>query len=259
MSISRISRLAAIPLGCAALIGPTALANAAETVNLKASFSPDQLNVPTNVSGSATIHSTTGRVPSPLTKVSVIGPAGLSLDVAGTGTCNAGELEDRGPSACPADSRAGFGHGLGLFELASQVIEEKFTMDLFRGPNQNGHVVVLVYVNAVYPVSVQLVFKAPVIKEHKPYGLGFGFEVPLIPTLPGASDASVGSATLTIGARNVAYYKKVHGKRKLFHVSGIITPKSCPAHGFPVETILGFQDGSQVAAKTTVPCPKKKR
>jgi hypothetical protein len=256
--MSRIRILTVAVLACA-LLSTTATAQAEETVSITAAFSPDRLGAPTNVFGTATITSTTGPVPSPVTNISIFGPAGLGLDVQGVGICNPAALENSGPAGCPASSRAGFGKGIGLFELAKEVIKEGFTTDLFRGPNEGGHVTVLLYLNAVTPVSVQLVFKAPVVPEPKPYGLGFSFTIPPIQTLPGASDASLGSAQLTIGAPNAAYYEKVHGKRKLVHVKGLIVPKRCPKGGFPVQTSFSFEDGSTVVSKSTIRCPPKSR
>lgn len=241
-------------LGCILLLATAAQAE--ETVNIKASFTPDVLGMPTNVFGSATIGSTTTPVPSPITKVVVLGPAGLALNLEGTGTCNAAALANAGPSACPADSRAGFGGGVGAFELAKEIIHENFTLDLFLGSNRPSHVVLLIYLNAITPVSVQLVFTAPVVQEPKPYGLGFSVNVPLIETLPGASDASAVSTFITLGAKNVAYFKKVHGKRKLFHVKGILVPKKCPKGGFPVASQFSFEDGSTVTTKSKIPCPR---
>jgi hypothetical protein len=116
---------------------------------------------------------------------------------------------------------------------------------------------VLAYLNAITPVSVQLVLKAQVVPEPKPYGLGFSFTVPLIPTLPEASDASAESIFITLGAPNAAYYRTIHGKRKLFHIKGIIVPKKCPRGGFPYKTELGFQDGTTNVVTGTIPCPHK--
>jgi hypothetical protein len=236
------------------LVSATA-AEAEETVSIKASFTPDALGAPTNVFGSATIGSTDTPVPSPITKVVVLGPAGLTLNLEGSGICDPVKLEDIGPSACPANSRAGLGGGVGAFELAKEIIHENFTLEFFLGDNQPGHVMLLIYLNAVTPVSVELVLKAPVVQEPKPYGLGFSVEVPLIATLPGASDASAISTFLTLGAKNITYHKVVHGKRKLFHVKGILLPKTCPKGGFPVASQFSFEDGSTVMTKSTVPCP----
>jgi len=190
--------------------------------------------------------------------VNVYGPAGVTLDLQGTGVCSAQILENVGPQGCPANSKAGFGGGEGAYEIAKEVVNEKFTLDFFLGNNHPGHTSLLIYLNGSSPVSIQLVFTAPVINSPKPYGLGFSLNVPIIKVLPEASDASAISSFLTLGAKNVAYYKKVKGKRKLFHVKGIITPKSCPHGGWPVATQFSFQDGSSVLSKSAIPCPKGK-
>ncbi len=253
--MSRIGVLIAALLVC---LGAATTAQAAEEVNLHAAFTPNVLGSPTNGSGSTTIKSTTGGLPSPITGFTLKGPAGLTINAAGTGTCKAAAIEASGPGVCPKDSVAGSGGGMGALQLGSQIIEEPFTLNLFLGSNTPGHIVILLYVEAVSPVSIQLVFTAPVEKEAPPYGLGFHFNVPLIPTLPGASDASVLSAHLTIGATNVAYFKKVHGKRKLVHVKGLVLPKTCPKGGFPIESDFTFEDGTSNDIKIRTPCPKKK-
>ena len=242
--------------GCALLLGAgAASAQAEETVTItEAGFSPDRLGVPANAFGSATIGSTDLPVPSPITHVNVLGPAGVTLNLAGTGTCSLTTLENIGPQACPADSKAGFGGGEGAYEIAKEVINEKFTLDFFLSDNKPGHVQMLIYLDGATPVSIQLVFTATVIQEPKPYGLGFSLNVPLIKVLPEASDASATSSFITLGADNVAYYKKVHGKRKLVHVKGIITPTTCPRGGWPVAVQFSFEDGSTVMAKHTIPC-----
>jgi hypothetical protein len=254
------ARLWIVPVAlasCVLALGASA-AQAEETVKItEAGFSPDALGVPTNVFGRATIGSTTTPVPSPITHVNVMGPAGLTLNLEGTGTCTAAILENQGAPGCPADSKAGFGGGVGAYEIAHEVINESYTLDFFLGNNKPGHVELLIYLDASTPVSIQLVFTAPVIQEPKPYGLGFSLNVPLIKVLPEASDASAISAFFTAGAKNVAYYKKIHGKKKLFHVKGIITPKTCPHGGWPAASEFSFEDGSTVKSTVTIPCPPK--
>lgn len=255
--MSRIRVVAALFSG-AVLAFAASSAQAAETINLHASFTPNVLGSPTNASGSATIVNTAGGLPSPITGFTLKGPAGMKVDATGTGTCNAHAIESSGPTVCPKDSVAGFGGGMGALQLGTQIIEEPFTMNLFLGDNRPGHIVILLYVEAVSPVSIQLVFTAPVINLAPPYGMGFHFNVPLIPTLPGASNASVLSAHLTIGATNVAYFKKVGGKRKLVHVRGLVLPKTCPKGGFPIESDFSFEDGTSNVVKLKTPCPHKK-
>jgi hypothetical protein len=256
--MSRIRMFATALLVGGALIAIPAAAQAAETVNLHASFTPNALGAPTNASGSTTFTNTAGGLPSPITGFTLRGPAGMTIDATGAGTCNGAEIEQNGPSVCPKDSVAGSGGGMGALQLGTQIIEEPFTLNLFLGDNRPGHIVVLLYVEAVAPVSIQLVFTAPVVKEPAPYGLGFHFNIPLIPTLPGASDASVLNAHLTIGATNVAYFKNVGGKRKLVHVKGLILPKTCPKGGFPIESDFTFEDGTSNDVKIRTPCPHTK-
>jgi len=242
---------------CGAALLAASPAAAEETVSItEAGFSPNVLGAPTNAFGSATIGSTNLPVPSPITHVNVYGPAGLTLNLAGTGKCTKETLEHLGPSACPANSKAGFGGGEGAYELGHEIINEAYTLNFFLADNKPGHVSLLIFLKGSTPVSIELVFTGTVITGPSPYGLGFSVEVPLIKVLPEASDASATTAFLTLGAHNVAYYKKVHGKRKLFHVKGIILPKHCPHGGWPVASQFSFQDGSTVLAKRTIPCPR---
>jgi hypothetical protein len=239
------------------LLAGAASAEAAETVQItRAGFTPSGLGLPTNAFGSATIGSTEGPVPSPIEHVEVFGPAGVTLDLRGTGVCDQAALERQGTRACPANSRAGFGGGEGIYLLGGELVKEKYTLDFFLSDNRPGHVALLVYLQGHTPVSVEVTFAGTVITGPKPYGLGFSLDVPLIKVLPDASNASATSAFITLGAHNVAYYRTVHGKRKLFHVRGIVLPKRCPRGGWPVASRFKFEDGSTVLAKRSVACPR---
>ena len=55
----------------------------------------------------------------------------------------------------------------------------------------------------------------------------------------------------------MAYYKKVHGKRKLFHVKGIITPKTCPLGYWPGASEISFEDGTTVKTTHQDPLPQE--
>jgi len=255
--MSRFGVLTAALATCICLTGATT-AWAGETVTIKAQFTPNKLGSPTNASGEAKIMSTIpGEIPTPITGFTIKGPAGLTIDTKGTGVCSVAILEGpRGPEGCPKNSVAGFGGGMGALKLGTQIIEEPYTLNFFLGNNKPGHVELLLYVNATSPVSIQLTFTALVEKEAPPYGLGFHFNIPLIPTLPGASDATVLSSHVSIGAPNVYYYERVHGKRKRVHVKGLILPKKCHG-GLPIETTISFQDGTVSENKLTLPCPHK--
>lgn len=252
----KVRILLAALLACACLT-IAAVVWAAETLTVHASFNPDKLGSPTNVSFTGKFASTTASPPSPITNVTAYLPAGLVIDTRGAGTCTAAKLQASGPSGCPADSRAGFGGGVGLIELAKEIIHETYTLDFFFGPSENGHLAVLAYVQAFTPASFELVLVAKEISGPKPYGLGFSIDVPPIPTLPEASNASVESAFLTFGATNVAYYKTVHGKKKLLHVRGVVVPKTCPRGGFPIKATVDFASGATLTVNPTISCPRR--
>ncbi|HEX5852800.1 MAG TPA: hypothetical protein VFY36_06890 [Solirubrobacteraceae bacterium] len=242
---------------CGVALSAAGSALAQETVTIKqASFSPNRLGSATDVFGSATIASTTGPVPSPITHIDVFGPAGVTLDLRGSATCDKESLERVGASACPANSKAGIGGGEGIYQLGSEIVKEHYTVEFFLTDNRPGHTRMVIYLKGSTPVQIELYFDATIIKGPKPYGLGFSLDVPLIKVLPEASDASATSAFLRLGAHNRPYYKKVHGKRKLFHIRGIVLPNHCPHGGWPVASRFDFQDGSTVMAKRTIDCPR---
>jgi hypothetical protein len=256
--MSRLNGIVVAALATCVCLVIAGTAWAGQTVTIHAQFTPNKLGSPTNASGEGTFVSTIpGEIPSPVTGFTIKGPAGLTVNTEGTGTCSVAILEGpQGPEGCPKDSIAGFGGGEGALKLGTEIIEEPFTLDLFLGNNKPGHLELLLYVNAVSPVSIQLTFTALVVKEAAPYGLGFHFNIPLIPTLPGASDASVLTTHITVGAPNVFYYKKVHGKRTRVHVKGLVLPNTCPKAGFAVQTDISFEDGTSSETSLRLPCPK---
>lgn len=245
-------------IGCACLIG-AAIALASETFTTKIYFTPDKLGAPANLSATTVFALNASAVPTPIGHVLAYGPAGLKVDVAGTGTCSKALLEAKGPSGCPADSRIGFGGGLGLVEIAKEFIKEPYTLDFFVAPKENGHLTFLIYAQGTNPVSVELVIVAKEVHGSGPYGIGFEFDIPPIPTLPGAAYASVETNYFTVGAQKVAYYHTVHGHRKLVHVKGLIIPKTCPKGGFPFKVTVNFLDGTSATDTYTAPCPPGKK
>jgi hypothetical protein len=240
---------------CVPLIA-AAVAWATDTFTITASFAPDRLGVPTNLSAKATFAYGSG-APVPISNFRAYGPAGLRLDLTGTQDCSKAALENEGPSACPADSRIGFGGGTALVEAAGETIKEPFTFELFLAASEQARSAMLVYVDAIKPVSLQNVLIAREIQGSRPYGLGVRIEVPPIDTVPGAALASVADIYLTIGSQRVAYYREIHGHRRLQHIKGLVLPSSCPDGGFPLLISTRFADGVSLTDNRTVPCPGK--
>jgi hypothetical protein len=170
--------------------------------------------------------------------------------------CTEVVLEQRGPAGCPADSRVGFGGGVGVLALSGQLVREQFTLDFFFASSEHGRLRLLAYASGISPVAVALVVVAREIPAPKPYGLGFSVQVPQVSTIPGAAYASVESAFATLGASDVAYFKTVHGRRTLVHVKGLIVPRTCPFGGFPTRGTAEFSDGATFTVNPTIPCPR---
>ena len=240
-------------IGCACLVG-AAVTWASQAFTVNSSFTPDKLDTPTNLA-TRTIFTAGSSTPAPLREIVTYAPAGMEVNVHGMGTCDQAKLEEEGPSGCPEDSRIGFGGGVGLVQVASEAVKEPYTLDLFLAPKQDGRLVILIYVNAVDPVSLQLVLAAREIRAPKPYGFGVAVAIPPIYTLPGAANASLESTFLSVGGTRIAYYGRVRGTRKLMHVQGLVVPKACPRGGFPFETSVSFENGATVSDRYTSPCP----
>jgi hypothetical protein len=247
---------AVAPIVCASLIftSGAALGSPTQTVTLGAGFTPNELGAPTNLSTTLTFASSAG-LPDPVSDVVAYGPAGLSVQVHGVATCQRAKLEADGPSGCPAESRVGFGGGVGVFDLAGLPVKEPYTLDFFLAPQEHGHLAILIYADAVNPVAVQFVLTAREVHGPRPYGFGLAVEVPPISTVPGAANASVESSFASLGGANIAYYQTIHGKRALMHVKGLVAPATCPPGGFPFEAIVTFADGSTSTASYSSPCP----
>jgi len=240
-------------------VAGTELANASQSLTVQASLYPNRLNTSINLSATATFSAGAGPIPAPVTGLSFYAPAGLREDVSGTGTCAAIALEEMGTSGCPEDSRAGFGGGVAIYELGSEVVTEPFTIDVFLASAAPGHLALLAYVLGSAPASIERILTISQVRSPKPYGLGLKLAIPLISTLPGASYASIQSAFFTFGSANVAYYKAVDGRRRLVRLKGLLSPLRCPRGGFPLQTTAEFADGSTAVSKDTLPCPSTAR
>jgi hypothetical protein len=245
---------AGLLLAAVARAGPTPTGQA---LTLHASFSPDRLGASTNLSLNAKLLSNTAGPPPPITKFVLYAPAGLGIDTRGAGTCAVVVLKQNGPSGCPTNSRAGFGGGMAALELPNETIHAPYTLDFFFAPRENGHLRLLVYASALIPAGVEFVLVAKEIPARKPYGLGFSVEVPPISSFPGAPDASIESAFVTVGGAHVAYYESVHGKQTLVHLKGLVVPRRCPSGGFPTEGKVDFANGATLTVNPTIPCPRR--
>jgi hypothetical protein len=252
-----VTRSWIVALALVALALLAAFAWATDDVQVSERFTPDRLNGSTNLSLTASFAAPGGGVPEPVRKLTVYAPAGLTIDARGAGACSRVALEERGPIACPVNSRVGFGGGVGSLQLPRETIRERFSLDFFFGSTRPGRMTLLIYASANSPANVELIVIAHEVRAPAPYGLGFTLEVPPISTIPGAPLASIDSAFATLGAPNVAYYKRVRGRRRLARVRGLVVPRRCPAGGFPARAQIEFRDGRSLTLDPRVPCPSR--
>lgn len=252
-----VIRFATILLALGSAVAFAALAWADTAVEVHERFTPDRLGAPTNLSLTARLGTPGGAPAQPVRKLTVFAPAGLTIDARGAGTCNRTALERSGPSACPTNSRAGFGGGVGVLQLPREAVHANFTLDFFFESTRPGHISLLVYAASSAPVEVELVVVAHQVRAAAPYGLGFTVEVPPVSPIPGAPPASIESVFATLGAAGVAYYERIHGHRRLVHVRGLLVPRSCPRGGFPARATIEFLDGQSTTLDPNVPCPAR--
>ena len=250
----RVRTILAVAITCA---GWPATAHAVETVKFSASLTPEHLDRGTTIGFGLGIGATTG-LPSPLTSVDVSYPEHLGIALSGIGirTCQPRALEVFGPLSCPADSRMGFGRATALVPFGPEVVREQASIGVVRGPTREGHLTLLFYAVGQDPVSTELILPGTLDEARPPYGGEIIVGVPLVPTLPEAPNASLVSLKSTIGPLHLTYFEEVNHRVVPYRPAGILLPQRCPRGGFPFAARLGFEDGSDVAAHTTVPCPR---
>lgn len=247
------------------LAGRCGGALAAQTARLEASFSPERLGAPTTIFFGFTISSTTSLSAPVLTNVGVLLPSEMGIATSGLGleNCVAARLEDSGPKGCPSDSRMGRGSATAQVPFGGEAVVESAQIEIFSAPVRSGHLALLVYANAQFPINAQLVFPATLLPASAPYGENIDTSIPLVPTLPGATDVAITRFHTAIGTApgpgRFVYYKSVRGKRIPYSPSGLILPPSCPRGGFPFEAEFSFQDQTTATSRTTVPCPHRTR
>jgi hypothetical protein len=187
---------------------------------------------------------------------------GLATSGLGLENCLRSRLEESGPEDCPADALMGRGTATAAIPIGGEPIVESAQVEVFSSPVRDGRLALMVYANALSPVSAQLVFPATIVPAPAPYGEGIDTNVPLIPTLPGAPDVAVTRFQMTLGTLasgpdRFVYHRSLRGRRIAYSPRGLILPPVCPHGGFPFMARFTFQGDSAAIARTTVPCPRQ--
>jgi hypothetical protein len=230
-----------------------ATASAAQSANISTVFTPLRLGAPTTVSLGFQISAPAGQVPSPLTDVVFHYPSNLGIATSGLGvaSCPLAELEARGPSICPPNSRMGSGSAFVEIPFGGEVRSETASIALVAGPSENGFVKLLVSATGLSPVAARIVMPSLLLAGD------LKLTVPLVESLPGGPDVSVVRAHVTVGG-NLTYYERRHGKMVPYRPRSVVLPKTCPRGGFKFSATFSFLDGTTAEAKRTVACPTRR-
>jgi hypothetical protein len=183
-------------------------------------------------------------VPSPVSRLVIKLPAGLSLDIPSLASCTATRLRARGPRGCPAQSKIGAGQAFAKVRAGSQIITEHFAMWAFLGPLLGNQPTVEMLGQGLTPFEERMVITGTILPDHSPYGEALVMSIPPIPTLPLEPNASIVNFSLTLGA-----------SRRTHHANTVVVPSVCPAGGFPFAAEFTYTDGSTGSVLTAAPCP----
>jgi hypothetical protein len=193
-----------------------------------------------------------GGFPAPLIGVNVLLPAGVVLHPSGFPSCPASTLEPagKGPKGCPKGSKAGpVGTVTGYVAFGKTVVPESATLESFYAPGGG----LTFFTFGHEPVLLEILSKGHYVGAGGAFSHKLITAVPLVETVPGAQDASVGSIKVKVGSAIRSHGKTIYYGRM---------PTKCPKHYLPVKTELTFA-GLGGLTQTTVtkeyhaPCPRR--
>ncbi|MHB1808938.1 MAG: hypothetical protein ACYCU0_06545 [Solirubrobacteraceae bacterium] len=260
IAAGRMPRLAPLAAALAAALTLLACASAAsaQTVaSIVPAFTPDAVGARTSTTLTASFSAGAGALPSPVKKLVILLPAGIAphLQWPRTEGCSRAHLQAHGARGCSPRSQIGSGSALLQWRGASGVASERVSLALFVGPNDGAYTMQLL-AEGRRPIRRRLAITFQLFAISAPYSGGMEALIPPIPTLPGQSDASLASFSITVGptARPAASRRR-RATGSLWGEMGIFVPRSCPLGGYPWAADFSYADGASQQATATVPCP----
>ncbi len=246
--------LGALALICACSPG---FARASQTAKLQASLTPERLGHETTFGFGFRISSPQGQVPSPVIAVGLSYPKNLGVAISGLGIehCLLAELVARGVRACSTDTRMGFGRATVEIPVGPTIVRESARIEVFRAPQQEGHLALIFNTEGATPVQAEIALPGVLQTAPEPFGGRVAIELPLVPSLPEASDVSIVDLHAAIGPAHLIYHELLHGHTVYYRPEGIKMPRHCPRGGFLFAATFAFLDGSHTSARAIVPCP----
>jgi hypothetical protein len=229
---------------------------AAESLQLKVAFAPYRLGSSTTINTFFAVRTSNGQLPPPPIKFVLRFPASLTglTSNLGLAICHPGSLEGKGVKGCSPNSRIGTGRASVTVPIGPEPVSEEAYLFALMGPPQGEQIGVLLYAEARTPVSAESLFQGELLSGSRNFGELLETNVPLIPTLPGAGDATVTWLQLSIDPPGLTYYKRARGRWVGYHPRGFELPARCPRGGFRFSVNVSFADGSTSSTAATVPC-----
>jgi hypothetical protein len=257
-----LAALAALLLTIALGLEPSP-AGAAETAKLRVAFSPYRLGRSTTlkIALRVGVQGVSEGVPAPVRRFDMRIPPNLELigSSLGLAICRVATLLAVGSQGCSPNARLGFGSAQIVVPVGPEPVREAASITAEMGPPVGEDIGVLLYAEAVTPVSAQLIFPGALADEAGTNGQSLSTSVPPIPSLPQAPDVSLTSLNLSLGPDGLTYYENVHGRRVGYRPEGIALPARCPHGGFRFAAEIAFADGTMARASSTVPCRSPRR
>ncbi len=229
-------------------------ARAAQSASLHVGLAPERLGHETTLSLGLQVSASGGGVPSPLTAIDLHMPRNLGIATSGLGvaSCPLAVVEAHGAGVCPANSRMGSGNALVRFQVGPDLFAETAAIAVVAGPEQDGHVRMLVSATGETPVAARILISTVLLAGE------LAITVPLVPSLPEGGDIAVVAVHASLGGK-LTYHERSHGRTISYRPRGITLPASCPHGGFGFSATFSFLDGTQAQARTAVACPSHTR
>ncbi|HEV7938563.1 MAG TPA: hypothetical protein VGP18_11150 [Solirubrobacteraceae bacterium] len=252
-----IAACAILTAACAILT--TSQAEAAPSVRLAASFSPERLGKGTTIQVGFHVVYPSDEAPLAATGIQFFLPRGLGIATSelGLDSCQPAQLELLGRAACPPNSLMGHGSATAAVPFGSHFVVEHTSVTLFSGPVVGSNPQLLFVTVGESPVIAEVIFSALVLPAGPRFGGLIETKLPLVPSVPYGPDIALLGLQTTIGPAGIVYREDIDGRTVNFRPRGILLPKSCPRGGFPFAVHLSFSDGSGAGTDATVPCPHR--
>jgi hypothetical protein len=180
---------------------------------------------------------------------------GFAASELGLATCSSSRLLALGVLGCPHESLMGYGSAQVRVPFGTRSVREQGRVFIFMAKPVEETTTTLLYFDGRSPVIAPIVMQSQVVTATGSSDSVLETSVEAIPSTPDGPEASLVAMQLTLGPKDLRYYRQVDGRRVPYRPEGIRIPARCPQGGFRFEASFTFRDESRRHARTHVPCP----